>query len=315
MPTIELLWQSLQEAGVAGQRRVSAEHPCDLYADREADGRLGLIAVCSSRPARPPMLGAIQVEVGERPDARWTLRFSLLKPQLLPIFAALCQDVVRATAAIQQGGDCGQVMLDRLQRWRTLLERDTAGLGQSELLGLIGELATLEHRILPELGVEGAAAAWTGPYGASHDFLMTDGDRVEAKTISWQATSVRITSLAQLDTAAGPLLLSVVRVQHVDPDSDIRISAPLLIARLRTLFASSITAAECFEDALAAFGWHDHPTHDEVCVRLVRIEGYPVDDSFPRLLAADVPSGIASVSYDAALPSSSRQLWYPSHDA
>lgn len=309
-PTIEALWREMQAGGMAGQRRVDANHPCDLYADCEPSGRLGLIAICRSRPVSPPPLSAIQVDIGERPDSRWTLRYSLHRPSLLPIFAALCQDIVRATATLPQAADCGQVMLERLQRWRTLLERDRAGLGTSELLGLIGELATLEHNLLPELGPEAAATAWKGPHGAPHDFLLTDGFRIEAKTIAWQATTVRISSLAQLDTTAGPIRLAVVRVQRVDPGSASAASAPQLVARLRTLFASSIVAEAVFEDALAAFGWHDHPTHGEVCVRLVRIDAYLVDERFPRLLAADMPVGVTNVAYDARLPPGGYEKWF-----
>lgn len=295
---------------MAGQRRVDADHPCDLYADCELGGRLGLIAICRRRPAWPPPLSAIQVDIGERPDSRWTLRYSLQRPSLLPIFAALCEDIVRATAVLPQAADCGQVMLERLQRWRTLLERDRAGFGSSELLGLIGELATLEHRLLPELGPEVAATAWKGPHGAPHDFLLPDGSRIEAKAIAWQATTVRISSLAQLDTAAGPIRLAVVRVQRVDPGSASAVNAPQLVARLRTLCAPYIVAEAVFEDALAAFGWHEHPTHSEVCVRLVRIDAYLVDERFPRLLAADMPFGITNVAYDAQLPSGGQDEWF-----
>jgi len=308
--TIDALWREMQAGGMAGQRRVDADHPCDLYADCEPGGRLGLIAICRSRPAKPPPLSAIQVDIGERPDSRWTLRYSLQKPSLQSIFAALCQDIVRATAALPPAGDCGQVMLDRLQRWRTLLERDRASLGPSELLGLIGELATLEHRLLPQLGPEAAATAWKGPHGAPHDFLLPDGSRIEAKTIAWQATTVRISSLAQLDTAAGPIRLAAVRVQRVDSGSDAAVNAPQLVARLRALLASFISAEEAFEDALAAFGWHEHPAHSEVCVRLVRIDAYLVDERFPRLLAADMPSGVTNVAYDAKLPPAGHDKWF-----
>ena len=295
---------------MGGQRRVDADHPCDLYADCDPSGRLGLIAICRHRPASPPPLSAIQVDIGERPDGRWTLRYSLQKPSLQPIFAALCQDIVRATSTLPCEEDCGRVMLERLQRWRTLLERDRAGLNASELLGLIGELATLERRLLPELGPEAAVTAWKGPHGAPHDFLLPDGSRIEVKTIAWQATTVRISSLAQLDTAAGPIRLAAVRVQRVDAGSVSEVNAPQLVARLRSLLSSFISAEVIFEDALAAFGWHEHPAHGEVCIRLLRIESYLVDEHFPRLLAADIPSGITNVAYDARLPLGGHDEWY-----
>lgn len=313
-PTIEALWQAMKAGGMAGQRRVSADHPCDLYADHDPGGQLGLVAVCQSRPASPPPLSAIRVDIGQRPDARWTLRYSLQKLSLLPVFTALCQDIVRATGSIPRGEDCGPVMVERLQRWRTLLERDRAGLEVSELLGLIGELATLQHCLVPQLGPEAAATAWKGPHGAPYDFLLEDGSRIEVKTIAWQNVAVRVTSLAQLDTAAGPIKLAVVRVQRVDAESGMGLHAAQLVSSLRALLSPSIAAVETFEDSLAAFGWHEHPSHEEVRVRLVRIESYPVDERFPRLLAADVPPGVTNVVYDARLPSGEHEVWFSGHD-
>ena len=123
MMTIEALWAGLRLAGAAAQRRIDADHPCDLYADMDAAGRVGLVAVCVGRPVQPPPLSAIAVDVGEREDGRFTLRYSLHRASLLPIFAHFCEDIVRISA-LKNDSDCGDVMLERLKRWRALLERE-----------------------------------------------------------------------------------------------------------------------------------------------------------------------------------------------
>lgn len=315
MTKIESLWTGLRLTGAAAQRRVDADHPCDLYADIDAEGRVGLIAVCVSRPIQPPVLNAVAVDVGERDDGRFTLRYSLQRASLLPIFAQFCEDIVQVSArAAVQGSDCGSTMLERLKRWRALLERDQAGLSRSELLGLLGELVTLEHRFLPDLGAEAAVASWRGPFGASYDFLLPDGSRAEIKTIAWQADSVRISSLAQLDLGAGPMTLAVVRVQLVDSTADGAITAPRLIAKLRAALSQTINAAGGFEDGLIAFGWHEHARHDEVAVRVVRIDAHAVDDSFPRIIASMMPTGVSNVAYDALLPRTGYATWFQTHE-
>jgi hypothetical protein len=316
MTTIEALWAGLRLAGAAAQRRVDADHPCDLYADIDATGRVGLIAICASRPIQPPVLNVIAVDIGEREDGRFTLRYSLQRASLLPIFAQFCEDIIQVSAhAVTEGADCCETMLERLKRWRALLERDQAGLSRSELLGLIGELVTLEHRFLPVLGAEAAVASWQGPFGASHDFLLRDGSRIETKTIAWQADSVRISSLAQLDLEAGPITLAVVRVQLVDSTADRAITAPRLIAKLRAVLSETINAARGLEDALIAFGWHEHARHDELALRIVRIEAHAVDDSFPRITASMMPTGVSNVAYDALLPRRGYATWFQTHEA
>ena len=315
MTKIEALWTGLTLAGAAAQRRIDANHPCDLYADVDAWGRVGLIAVCVSRPIQPPALNAVAVDVGERDDGRFTLRYSLQRPSLMPIFAQLCDDIVQVSArAAVEGSDCGATMLERLKRWRALLERDQAGLSRSELLGLIGELVTLEHRFVPDLGAEAAVASWQGPFGASHDFLLPNGSRAEIKTIAWRADSVRISSLAQLDLEAGPITLAVVRVQLVESNADGATTAPRLIEKLRAALSKTINAAREFEDGLIAFGWHEHASHDEVAVRVVRIDAHAVDDSFPRIIASMMPTGVSNVAYDALLPRTGYATWFPTHE-
>jgi hypothetical protein len=314
MTMIEALWADLRLAGAAAQRRIDADHPCDLYAAVDTAGRVGLIAICTSRPAQPPALNAIAVEVGEREDGRFTLLFSLERASLLPLFAQFCDDIIRVSArAAAEGSDCCETMIERLKRWRALLDRDRAGLSRSELLGLIGELVTLEHRLLPVLGAEAAVGAWRGPYGASHDFLLPDGSRIETKAVAWQADSVRISSLAQLDPEAGPITLAVVRLQLIDPTADGSVTAPGLIARLRAILSATISAARGFDDALIAFGWDEHASHDEVAVRIVRIDAHSVDDDFPRLLASSMPAGVSNVAYDALLPPTGYANWSETH--
>lgn len=306
---IEALWSLLQASGASAQQRIAGDHPCDLYADYQAGGHVGIVAVSDVRPRPPTPLNSMQIEVGQRSDGRYTLRLSLQRASLRPIFAALCDDIIVSTGTGSAGHDCAAMMSDRLQRWRKLLERDQAGLSASELLGLIGELTVLEHRFLPLIGAKQALHAWTGPAGASHDFLLPDGSRAEVKTVAWQAATARINGLAQLDTSAGPIMLVVVRTQHVGPEARDHVTAPLLVARLRAVLGSCPDAIDRFDDALLAAGWHEHPSHDEVRLRVVRIDAHAVGDNLPRLTADLVPAGVSEVAYDTLLPTTGFDTW------
>src|SRR5262245_60798155 len=97
-PTIEQLWNELRTSfGGSRQRRIDASHPLDLYADFDAPDRPGFVAVCGARAVDPPSLRCLAIEQGARADGRWSLRLVLTVPQLIPVFAALCRDIIAST--------------------------------------------------------------------------------------------------------------------------------------------------------------------------------------------------------------------------
>lgn len=299
----------MREHGVAAQRRITAEHACDLYADFTPPDQVGLVAVCSDRPSLPRPMRALTVERGERADGRCSLRLALQHQTLLPVFAALCQDIIAST---EEGVDATRVaatVLDRLQRWRALLERDSPGLEEATVRGLIGELTVLERHLLPSMSPREAVQAWRGPLGAPQDFLLSDGNRIEVKTAARDADAVTINGLGQLDAGSDQLTLAVVRLQVTGPSADGAVTAVGLIARLRESLAADPEAATMFETALAHVGWHEHPSHAELAARIVAIEAYAVEGVFPRLTTQNVPTGIEEAVYQASLKGQSFENW------
>jgi hypothetical protein len=192
---------------------------------------------------------SISVEAGKRDDGRWSLRIALQNPALLPVFAALCDDIAEATFTGVDEMQLGAAVLSRLQRWRTLLERDAAGLDEPTLRGLIGELVVLRSRLIPEFGAQAAVAAWHGPSGASQDFLLPDGHRIEVKAVNWDAGDVLINGLQQLDPGPDELTLAVVRLQVTGALARAATNAPRLIASVRQALADDLDALAVFNDA------------------------------------------------------------------
>lgn len=301
--SIEDLWRQMAAAAGGGaQTRVDAAHPLDIYADLQPPDRVGLVAVCGARPPEVRPMRALSVEHGRRADGRWTLRLALLERQLLPVFAALCRDVVACTRSGVDEARLGQVVVQRILHWRSLLEREAAGLGEAALRGLIGELLVLRDRLLPALGPGAAIPAWRGPLGAPQDFVLPDGRRIEVKTVGPHADQVRINGLDQLDPCGDPLTLTVVRAEAATPDACGAVSAPALIGELRGLLAAEPEALAAFETALSGLGWHDHASHDAVALRIVDMEDHEVGPGFPRLTRGSVPAGLLDADYAVALP-------------
>jgi hypothetical protein len=310
IPTIEQLWNELRtSSGGSRQRRVDASHPLDLYADFEAPERPGLVAVCTTRAADTRSLRALSIEQGVRGDGRWSLRIVLNEPQLLPVFAALCRDIIAYTRMGIDETTLADAVIRRIDRWRSLLERDATGLGEPVLRGLIGELFVLENEMLRTLAPSAAVKAWMGPQGFPQDFLLPSGIRIEVKTIGRDAGTVLISGLGQLDAGADPLVLMVVRAEVTGASAPGAATVPLLVSRLRARLAQEPDALVDFDAALACLGWHEHPSHDSFALRPLSLEVHDVDDQFPRLTAASVPSGVESADYTVRLPGNGRTVW------
>ena len=308
--TIEQLWNDLRtSSGPSRQRRVDSTHPLDLYADFEHPDRPGLVAVCHRAAADTRSMRALTIDQGVRADGRWSLRIVLNEPQLLPVFSALCRDIVSFTRAGVDESRLAGAIMGRIDRWRTLLERKTPGLGEPALRGLIGELLVLETELLAKLTPREAVSAWTGPSGAPQDFLLPSGVHLEVKTIGRDAGTARVNGLSQLDASTDPLILVAVRVETTGVAARGAVTAPVLVARLRQALIDAPDALVDFEAALASMGWHEDPSHDVFALRPLTIEAHDVTADFPRLIRASVPAGVVEADYSIVLPKHGRTLW------
>ena len=304
MPTIEELWQELRVRGQETlQRRVDATHPFDLYVEFEPPNRTGLVAVCTHRPPAVRPLRAVTVEERRRTDGRWSLRLSLDEPRLLPVFTALCHDIIDFTRNNIAEAQLSAAIIGRLDHWRNLLERDGSGLSESELRGLIGELSILD-RILDSVTPAEAIASWTGPLGTPQDFILPSGRRIEVKAARRGATSVRINGLDQLDAGTDGLDLVVVRIEETGIAVADAITAPLLVERIANRLGGDPGALTTFRASLSFLGWQEHARHHALAVRVVSIDRFTVEGGFPRLILTTVPAGVEDADYTILLPES-----------
>jgi hypothetical protein len=299
---IEDLWHSLRGPTVEAQRRIDADHPLDIYADFEPPDRPGLVLFCPNQPPDYQSLKSIHIERRQRQDGRWTLRVFLEEPKLIGVFTELCRDIIDSTRVGIDPLRAGSIVLARIERWRTLLLANPAGLNRSALRGLVGELLLLENRLLDLLGPDEAILAWTGPLGMAQDFRLPSGQRIEVKAVDRDADKVLVNGLGQLDGGGNPLQLAVVRLEDTGRDAPGALSVPLLIGRLRMRLADFPSALQSFNSLLRFAGWDDSDEGGQVVVRLVRIDEYEVDATFPRLTSATVPPGVLDATYSIILP-------------
>lgn len=297
MSTIEALWRELERTGrVPVQTRVSADHPLDLFAQVDAKGRVGLLAISEARPERLPTYSAVTLAAGERADGRWATSLSLSQPSLFPLFASMCDQIVEAGCSASRDKCASSFMLGEVARWHRLLSLGADGLlSPEEQVGLFGELEILRQAAI-RFGAEPASLGWLGPDDAPQDFVLPCG-LVEVKAVAATPT-VTISSLEQLDADSMALVVvDVVRAATGTGGHSLVAAVELTRHQLSTVPG----ALEHFENQLRKIKYVDRDEYAQIEFRVPRIRWFAVNAEFPRLVRTCTASAVSDARYRLAL--------------
>lgn len=298
------IWRELEsEPGLQGtyRRRVHPEAVADLYlVIHKPDNTRGLLVdVDLSHDDLGDLPNGRGIELRWVPKASGqAIELVLSQRTDADLFDALVADVALAAARGTNERDAASRVAARVRRWQTFLRETSAGLNAERQRGLYGELFLLLRHLAPVIGIERAAAGWTGPAGAPQDFSFGTL-AVEAKaTIANQHQHIRIASERQLDTTA----LSELVVFHlsVDGREGAGETLPDLVDAIRTQLPSD--GASHFEDGLFDAGFLDaHRALYRVGYTPRAANLFRVAEAFPRLVEADCPPGVGDVGYSIAV--------------
>ncbi len=299
--SIESIWAKLERVGnFPAHSRVSAEHPLDLYAEVSESGRIGLLVLCDVELPPPPSYESVVVEIGKRSDSRWSVQVKLLRPELRPQFSRLCDDIILSGGAWPNKERAGHYVLERLARWRRLLDLGSDGLlSDTALRGLVAELAFLNTAI-PLYGASESVNAWNGPLGAAQDFCFPER-RYEIKAVAPNAATVRISSIDQLDTAESEINLVVYVLRRVELESAGAFTLSALLGSVRQRIGAAENVLDAFEARLVNAGYHECDAYLKIAFRIDDTRYFAVTADFPKLVRSELSSAIASATYDLQL--------------
>lgn len=233
---------------------------------------------------------------GAPPELR-SLAVELEDAQFADIFTIFCADVLGGISRCTKVVEAVILLLRRLERWQELLSSAADGLSHGELIGLFGELSLLRDVLVPAGGA-GMVECWTGAQRMPQDFVMPGLCGIEVKTSAARTqTHVRIHGENQLD--ASDMTCLFLACLRVEPDSQDGESLNDVIDHLRSTVAGAPEFALPFARLLTDAGYMDRHRrrYDSQRFRLVQRRFFKVDDRFPRLLAASLPSGVDEVEY------------------
>lgn len=303
-------WKDLtppSAASAINARRVDESNPWGFFWARAMDGKCLLVLQhgAESSPAKKlPSLKGVEVTVTDG-DGQHSLMlvFRLLDARQRDIFHQLCIDIVAAGAAARTESEAVELAVARTWRWHHLLRGGAGGrLSEDEQKGLIGELLVLERHLLPRLSPADSLAAWRGPLGAPKDFEV-GRIGIEAKARRGAATPhVIITSEHQLDGKGCDLLfLHVVDLSHAPEGAARAFTVSDAAHRVRDQMSLDNSATDRYESLLAATGfrWEDDYSDFKWVEGASRI--YGVTESFPRVTAMEIATGVSNVRYSISL--------------
>lgn len=256
-------------------------------------------------PGKLPNLKGIEItDMPRGAGADRVLVFKLLESAHRDIFERLCRDIVAGAGRAASEPEALALTLARTWRWHHLLRGGSDGkLSPEEQKGLAGELLVIERFLLQCLPPNEVLNAWRGPTGSPKDFEIGRLS-IEAKARRGAATpQVAISSADQLDTAGvDELYLYVVELDQAPTGTVLSFTLTELAARVRDRMLQTDPGITDVLDPLlvsAGFDWLDDYSDsrwEEGASRL-----FLVAETFPRISASLLPSGIDNVRYSVSL--------------
>ena len=277
--------------------RIDDEHILDLHIGLDEKGRKSIELRSMFKPVKVTGTSAIDVTQYTKPEYN-TIRFSLKDDDMSGLFYKFCEDIIEQTKDLKNEKDGYKAITTRFFQWKKMfvLSKNTF-LTEPEIMGMIGEILFLRGPLAEEIGLSEALKSWSGQELTHKDFSCSD-KWYEVKTISRGNTTVRISSLEQLDSDKNVELI-VYSLEKMSPAYN-GISLNKLILETRQMFLSA-DDADTFLAKVAMQGYEYNNYYDEFVFEVSGLTRYKVTDQFPKLTHANVPKEITKANYDLAL--------------
>jgi hypothetical protein len=201
-----------------------------------------------------------------------------------------------------------KAVVDALDEWREIFLSNKELLNESKLLGLIGELITLEAGI-KHIG-DDFLECWVGPGGERQDFRR-DSSAMECKANASGSNFIHVNGHDQLERPErGRLFLSFVQLEKA-PDSDFNL--PKLIERISNL---GVRRSLIEEKIMKAGATINQMASIEPSYFMVGHNIFEIVDEFPKITSKELvnghpPAGVNMISYKVDLGVAQKYMLMP----
>ena len=288
-------WAELLSVGTSSLvKRVPNSIHLAQFCALDHEGHFVYYIECETKPEALTELHALSVSVRQTSSGSWRRSITLLDEDYFDEFATLIDSMILAASSTPSEKTALRAQFAEYESWVTFYAK-RRGFSLSGARGLYGELKTLQwHQNFGKQSWSAALESWQGPSGSPQDFILTGDHAIEVKTINISTKHVQINGAEQLDFQ-GSLILRVIKaasskfLKNGESLNDV-------IAALSTTM--TVAEANTFRKKLHEMGFD--PKSEYSCdwrFEQLAVTEYHVNDTFPKLVNASIPSGISEVRY------------------
>ncbi len=277
--------------------RIDTEHPLELHIGLDDSGDESIELRHNCPPHKIRSTGVIEINQYKKEKYN-TIRFSLKDEESKTLFYMFCEDIIENTRSIQNPSEGYSAIINRYHLWRKMFHGKNSNLlTEIEIMGLIGELLFLSGPLKDRIGIQSALQSWSGQELTHKDFSFGNS-WAEIKTISRGKSSVRISSLEQLESANDGEL--VVYSLEKMSENYVGITLNGLVKQIKSMFGV-LSDEEKFFSQLAINGYTMNDYYDNYVYELSGVKHYAVTSDFPRITKDNIPDAVVKLSYELSL--------------
>lgn len=299
MNDFESQWRELSASGHSGGRlRVYPDHILDFFINYSLGGNRELMIEAKGVMHEFNDLPSFEnLELIVKPISNGVcIGLTLTDNELVNSFSVMCYDIAERSKRGETTEAAAVIAIESLRDWAALLKRRSQkGLSRNEVMGLWGELSSLDALLVSRPSNEyQIIQGWGGPNGEQRD-IGFNGYRIEIKTqLSTRSIGLRISSLDQLDDRGDQLKVILNRISPSDKGA----SLADLIANITQRLLPSRSALSEFELKIELAGYDPDLEASKELFALDERINFTVSENFPRLTPSNIPPGIKSAEYE-----------------
>lgn len=280
-------------------KRIPSNYKLDIYLGYNDDGKKTLAYITDKVDKKFQSTRLIDVSINTRNDGKKAVCFSLVEEVETDIFYRFCQDIIESTENVEKENGLKIINL-RWNRWINMFKNPFSKiLSENEIRGLIGELVFLRDYMFSKYGIDRSIESWEGP-DLSHKDVEIDDTWYEIKTTNQGATTVKISSIEQLDSDKDGYL-TIVELEKTNSNVVGYLSLNSLVDELSSMISNEAIKIQ-FLSKLSSIGYSYYDEYDCYIYDKKKIIFYLVNNEFPRLKSESLPTQIAKVSYELLIP-------------
>ncbi len=275
--------------------------PIGVYCGYSADGNMRIAFSTNMPPVYIESTLCLRVSQWEEAAAMYWTCFELLVSNAKPVFIALCNDLIEAATKTETSDAAINAVRNRFCVWKKMFKNTNGSMNEETYKGLFGELYFLKNWMFKQYDITAAVRSWSGPSRTAKDFSIGE-DWYEAKTVSTNAETVKISSLTQLSSTETGKLVVIKTEQMSNEFDNCECTVEDLITDILNLITDA-TVKDEFIGKVINYGYDINSSEESYHkYRVASLNLYRVSCGFPRITEKEVPfDEIARVTYELSL--------------